>query len=165
MFKKKTPIISIIIAAAALLAAFYAWYFRPVTLNVALYSYVPDKARFETSVRSVWEEEHPGVGLHFVEWNCYVADLPEDLDVFVFDCAFLSDYIDDGLLLPLSENEIADAGDISPSALPPAERMIRSTPCRSFRDGSFSRIRPRILLWLKMKGGVSAESGILFSFG
>ena len=46
MFKKKTPKFYIIIAAAALLAAFCAWYFRPVTLNVALYSYVPDNRIF-----------------------------------------------------------------------------------------------------------------------
>ena len=117
MFKKKTPKFYIIIAAAALLAAFCAWYFRPVTLNVALYSYVPDKARFEAAVRSAWAEEHPGVGLNFVEWNCYSEDPPEDLDVFVFDCAFLNDYISDGFLLPLSENEIADAGDIFPFCL------------------------------------------------
>ena len=30
-----------------LLTAFCAWYFRPVTLNIGLYAYVPDKARFE----------------------------------------------------------------------------------------------------------------------
>ena len=40
---------------------------EPVTLNVALYGYIPDYGSFEDTVRESWEEAHPEVKLHFVQ--------------------------------------------------------------------------------------------------
>ena len=88
---------------------------EPVTLNVALYGYIPDYGSFEDTVRESWEEAHPEVKLHFVQWDCYESVVPDDLDVFVFDAINLDVFADAGSLLPLSEEDIVDYDDLIPS--------------------------------------------------
>ena len=88
---------------------------EPVTLNVALYGYIPDYGSFEDTVRESWEEAHPEVKLHFVQWDCYESVVPDDLDVFVFDAINLDVFADAGSLLPLSEEDIEDYDDLIPS--------------------------------------------------
>ena len=72
-----------------------------LTLEVALYQYVSDYARFQQAVRDVWQREHPDTGLHFVDWDCYRSDLDPSLDVFVFDAIYLSSFAEEGNLLPI----------------------------------------------------------------
>ena len=86
----------------------------PVTLNVSLYRVLPDYESFEETVRACWKEKHPEVELHFVDWDCYSAEVPEDLDVFVIDTTNLDTFAEKGYLLPLSENDIQDYDDLLP---------------------------------------------------
>ncbi len=90
---------------------------RDVTLEVALYPYVPDMARFQEVVSDAWEREHPDVSLHFADWDCYVSDPDPALDVFVFDGIYLSSFIKDGYLMPIPEENVRDREDIFPFAL------------------------------------------------
>ena len=41
--------------------------------------------------------------LELVDWYCYDEDLPDDLDVFVFDGIYLTEYLEKGYLLPIPE--------------------------------------------------------------
>lgn len=90
---------------------------EPVTLSLALYPYVPDQGRFVRAVESLWYQEHPDVKLNFVTWDCYAGDPGDELDVFVYDSIFLYDFLEQGYLLPLEDEDIRDAGDLIPSAL------------------------------------------------
>lgn len=89
----------------------------PQTLSVALYEYVPDLESVKRDISEAWKEAHPDVGLQFVSWSCYSDELPEDLDVFVFDAIYLSEYIEHGNLLPIPEETIKNKEDIIPFAL------------------------------------------------
>ena len=88
-----------------------------LTLEVALYPYVPDPDAFRQAVRDAWTPEHPDVGLHFVEWDCYVSDPDPELDVFVFDAIYLSSFVEEGYLLPIPEDKIRNREDLFPFAL------------------------------------------------
>lgn len=81
-------------------------------LTVGLYSYVPDLKRFEKAITENWEAEHPGTKLQFVDWSCYDNPPPDDLDVFVFDCIYLTEFMEQGCLLPIPEEAIQDKEDI-----------------------------------------------------
>ena len=50
-----------------------------------------------------WEAKHPDTKLELVDWYCYDEDLPDDLDVFVFDDIYLTEYLEKGYLLPIPE--------------------------------------------------------------
>ena len=88
-----------------------------LTLEVALYPYVPDPDAFRQAVRDAWTPEHPDVGLHFVEWDCYVSDPDPELDVFVYDAIYLSSFVEEGYLLPIPEDKIRNREDLFPFAL------------------------------------------------
>ena len=88
-----------------------------LTLEVALYQYVSDYARFQQAVRDVWQREHPDTGLHFVDWDCYRSDLDPNLDVFVYDAIYLSSFAEEEYLLPIPEEMIRDREDLLPFAL------------------------------------------------
>ncbi len=87
------------------------------TLSIALYPYVPDPARFQQVIETEWAARHPEVKLNFVPWDGYVEDPPDDLDVFVYDSVYLYDFLDQGCLLPLAEEDIRDSEDYIPCAL------------------------------------------------
>ncbi|BFH11295.1 thiamine pyridinylase [Paenibacillus melissococcoides] len=93
-----------------------------ITLKVAVYPYVPDPARFQAAVLNQWQRQEPGVKLEFTDWDSYSSDPPEDLDVFVLDSIFLSDFVDAGYLLPFGSQDIDQAGDVIPFALQGAKR-------------------------------------------
>ena len=88
-----------------------------LTLNVALFPYVPDEESFQASVAACWEEVHPDVKLTFTQWDCYFSDPDEQLDVFVFDSVFLTYFARAGYLLPFPEDKIADREDFIPFTL------------------------------------------------
>ena len=90
---------------------------KETVLNVALYPYVPDQTRFQQSIEAAWSELHPEIELNFVSWDCYAEDPTEDLDLFVYDAAYLYDFLERGYLLPLSKEDIRDADDFFPYAL------------------------------------------------
>ena len=73
------------------------------TLSVALFPYIPDPVLYEESVRKAWEEVHPEIPLRIVKWDCYYEEIPEDLDVFVFDSLFLPLYVSHGELLEIPD--------------------------------------------------------------
>ena len=88
-----------------------------MTLSIALYPYVPDPAHFRQVIETEWVARHPEIQLIFVPWDGYVEDPPDDLDVFVYDSVYLYDFLDQGYLLPLAEEDICDSEDYIPCAL------------------------------------------------
>ena len=90
---------------------------RDLTIDVALYPYVPDMARFRDVVSSEWEKIHPDIDLHFADWDCYVSAPEPALDVFVFDGIYLTSFVNEGYLLPISDEMIQNKEDIFPFAL------------------------------------------------
>ena len=88
---------------------------EPVTLNLALYTVIPDYDSFAETVKACWAETHPETELNIVDWDCYSGEVPEDLDVFVIDTADFDLYAGKGALLPLEEEEIRDYEDLIPS--------------------------------------------------
>lgn len=88
-----------------------------LTLQVALYPVIPDLEKFESEIAASWEAEHPDVELQFVDWSCYYDDPPEDLDVFVFDSIFLTEFIEKGYLLPIPERTVENEEDLVSFAL------------------------------------------------
>lgn len=91
------------------------------TLQVALYPWVPDMARFKQAVRSEWVRLHPDVALNFIEgdiWDGgYDKQPPAEADVFVFDAMYLEYFRSQHWLEPLAEGEIADRADFFPYAI------------------------------------------------
>lgn len=83
-------------------------------LTLALYPYVPDLSRFKSVISEEWEQRHPEVQLEFIDWDCYSETLPENIDVFVYDAVYMNNYLKQGLLLPLTENDITDINDFFP---------------------------------------------------
>lgn len=88
-----------------------------LTLRVSLFPIVPDMEGYKNAVVSSWEAEHPDTKIEFVDWYCYGEDLPDDLDVFVFDGIFLSEYLEKGYLLPVPEEALQDTEDFIPFAV------------------------------------------------
>lgn len=85
------------------------------TLNVSLYKVLPNYDSFEETVEECWKETHPEIELNFTDWNCYSKEVPDDLDVFVFDTTSLDAFVQKGYLLALSEEEIQDYDDLIPA--------------------------------------------------
>ena len=85
---------------------------QQTTLNVSLYRVIPDYDSFEKTVAECWKEIHPEVGLNFVDWDCYAAQVPEDLDVFVIDTTSLDAFVQRGYLLALPEEDIREYDDL-----------------------------------------------------
>ena len=90
---------------------------QKLTLEVALFPYVPDRVRFQEAVSDAWKREHPDVSLHFADWDCYASDPDLSIDVFVFDGIYLSSFVEEGYLLPIPKEKIRNKEDIIPFAL------------------------------------------------
>lgn len=84
-----------------------------ITLNVAIFPYVPAPQRFESAIQDEWQKIHPDVSLNFVEWDCYDSkEVPDDLDVFTFDGIYLTEYAKNGELLALDTGKLSEWPDI-----------------------------------------------------
>lgn len=90
---------------------------QPDSLTAAIFKYIPDPVRFETAIREEWNRRHPDIALKFVDWDCYDQEIPNDIDVFIFDAIYLDHYIKQGALLPIHEEEIENKDDLIPYAL------------------------------------------------
>lgn len=90
---------------------------QKLTLEVALFPYVPDRVRFQEAVSDAWKREHPDVSLHFADWDCYASDPDPSIDVFVFDGIYLSSFVEEGYLLPIPKEKIRNREDIIPFVL------------------------------------------------
>ncbi|MFU0828431.1 MAG: Thiamine pyridinylase [Lachnoclostridium sp.] len=117
MKKRKSPmsLLLCLLLPVVLLLSGWGPYTPPsknLSLNVALYGYVPDTERFENAVSSAWSKSHPNISLNFISWDCYDEDPADTLDVFVFDSIFLSEFIEKGYLLPIPEKKITNKKDL-----------------------------------------------------
>lgn len=84
-----------------------------ITLNVALFPYVPDLDKFQSVIEEKWKEEHSAIELNFETWDCYdEVNVPDSLDVFTFDAIYLTEYAKNGELLALSDADIKEQDDI-----------------------------------------------------
>jgi thiamine pyridinylase len=88
-----------------------------ITLNVALYQWVPRYDQFEETIARAWEETGTGAKLNFVQWDCYSSDPTPELDVFVFDAAFLTYFAKKGFLATIGGKDIVNPEDILDFAL------------------------------------------------
>ncbi|MBQ1466643.1 MAG: hypothetical protein IIZ17_08215 [Eubacteriaceae bacterium] len=122
-----------------------------VTLNVALYPYVPEYGSFEETAAQCFREIHPEVELNFVEWDCYSGTVSDDLDVFVFDTVCLDTYVKNGFLLPLDREDISDADDLIPAFLEGslADGTIYAVPQMLCTDLPYTRKDDTALLDVK----------------
>lgn len=85
-----------------------------ITLNVALYEYVPQLPWFKEVINTTWTT----TGVNYVSWDCYKKDpSPSELDVFVFDGIFLSHFASQGFLRPFQTDEIDNRDDFLPYAI------------------------------------------------
>ena len=80
-------------------------------LTVALYPYVPRSDQFKTVLENSWSAVYPNITLKFVDWDCYSADPPDDLDVFVFDAIYFDAFLTSGYLSKLAPEEINNIDD------------------------------------------------------
>ena len=83
---------------------------EPIT--VALYRYVPNPAGMEDVIRKRWQARNPGVKVKFVEWDGYVADPTDDVDVFEFDSIMLDYFVRNNFAAPLRPEDINDRDDL-----------------------------------------------------
>jgi thiamine pyridinylase len=74
---------------------------EPETIRVSLYPYVPDIQPFKTVLEKQWKEIEPNISIEFVDWDCYVEQPRDDIDVFVFDATFFPSYFKEGALYPM----------------------------------------------------------------
>lgn len=81
------------------------------TLNIALYPYVPRPDQFQRVLSNAWNKLHPNIALNYVSWDCYSADPPDNLDVFVFDGIFLDYFVSKGFLAPITPRDIEGFDD------------------------------------------------------
>lgn len=89
-----------------------------ITLNVALFPYVPDVEYFQKVITDAWESDasHDNVKLEFfTDWDCYDStEVPDEYDVVVLDAIYLREYAEKGELLVVDEADINDYEDILP---------------------------------------------------
>ena len=86
---------------------------KNLSLDVGLYYYVPRLEQFKKAITSQWNKKYPHVTLNFQDWwKGGYENEPTSLDVFVFDAAYLDDYIHKGYLLSLKKQEINDFDDL-----------------------------------------------------
>lgn len=84
-----------------------------ITLNVALFPYVPHPELFQKVINDKWEKLHPDVKLNFQDWDCYdEKTIGDDLDVVTFDGLYLTEYASTGQLLELDSSAISQQDDI-----------------------------------------------------
>ena len=83
-------------------------------LNVGLYPYVPRPGQFEVVVDAAWRVDHPDVALNFVDYDCYQSDPDPAVDVFGFDCIYMSHLAEAGFTAPISGDQIQNAVDFFP---------------------------------------------------
>ena len=112
-----------------------------LTLRAALYEPVPDQERFREAIRNEWGERHPDIPLEFADWSCYGQDPTDDLDIFVYDAMYFDKYLDQGWLLPLTDDEIENREDLIPFALEgcTADGTVYSIPEFLCADFLFTR--------------------------
>ena len=77
-----------------------------ITLNVALFPYVPHPELFQKVINDKWEESHSNVKLNFQYWDCYEEKtIGDNLDVVTFDGLYLTEYASTGQLLELDSQQ------------------------------------------------------------
>lgn len=99
-----------------------------MTINVALYPYLPRLSQFQTVLQNAWNALYPTVDLNFVNYDCYSQDPDSStgLDVFVFDSIFLSYFVSQGYLMQLTPAQIDNPLDFMGYTL--AASKLGSTP-------------------------------------
>lgn len=88
------------------------------TLTMAPYLYVPRLSQFIDIMQAQWTDLYPTTYLQVVtDWDCYSADPPDSIDVFVYDGIFFNHFRNQGYLQPIPSEVISNPEDILPYAL------------------------------------------------
>jgi thiamine pyridinylase len=77
-------------------------------LIVALYPYLPRKEQFQATLAAAWEAQGTGIPLEFSDYDCYDADPPDSIDVFVFDGIYYSYFMSQGYLRQIPIDSVND---------------------------------------------------------
>lgn len=80
----------------------------PSSLNVAIYPYLPRTEQFKNILTQAWNSLRTGVQLNFVNYDCYLSDPPDSLDVFVFDGIYYKYFIAQNYLKPIPISSVND---------------------------------------------------------
>jgi len=82
-------------------------------LTVGVYPWVPRVDQFKQAIEEAWKTKHPDISLKFSKnWDGGYNDNPSQLDVFVFDAIFLSNFREEGYLAYIEDNEVDNLSDI-----------------------------------------------------
>ena len=125
----KSPYKLLLIAFALLLIALAGFAFRqidfkPRTLRVGTYPYVPESAPMQLSIEQAFEKHHSNVRLEFVDLGDYYngglfealqTDQPK-VDVVEVDTVFLQDLVDNKLIEGLPDSVLKPEGTFLPVA-------------------------------------------------
>lgn len=87
------------------------------TLTYAVYPYLPDAGYYQDLIERRWAETEPDIKLIRAEWDCYYDELPDDVDVLMYDAVMRDTLIENGSIRPISPDEITNPDDIYPFAL------------------------------------------------
>ena len=89
----------------------------PNFINVAIYPYVPNQGYMEKLCAEMFKKIAPDVTLNFVDWDCYINNTPNDIDVFMYDALSLETLYENGYLSELDPADYDGIDDIMPFAL------------------------------------------------
>lgn len=90
---------------------------RVDALTYAVFPYLPDPGYYQRIIERRWAEVEPDIPLVRAEWDCYVDDAPEGIDVVMFDAVMLESLVDAGWIQPIDPNAVRDFGDLIPFAV------------------------------------------------
>lgn len=90
---------------------------EPNFINVAIYPYVPNQGYMEKLCAEMFKKIAPDVTLNFVDWDCYINNTPNDIDVFMYDALSLETLYENGYLSELDLADYDGMDDIMPFAL------------------------------------------------
>ena len=87
------------------------------TLTYAVFPYLPDAGYYQELIEQRWAETEPDIKLVRAEWDCYTDELPDDVDVLMYDAVMRDTLIEKGSIRPIEPNCISDKDDIYAFAL------------------------------------------------
>lgn len=90
---------------------------RVDTLTYAVFPYLPDTEYYQETIEARWAELEPDIKLVRADWNCYDDEMPEGVDVVMYDAVMRDKLISAGWIQPIDPSAVQEAEDIYQFAL------------------------------------------------
>ena len=90
---------------------------RVETLTYAVFPYLPDVEYYQELIERRWAELEPDIKLVRAEWDCYCDEVPEGVDVVMYDAVMRDSLIEKGWIRPIGRSAVQDSEDVFPFAL------------------------------------------------